>query len=41
MAAVEAHPEDLPGGTRDPVFPLGHSVEALDWRPRTSEPQKG
>lgn len=25
MAAVEAHPEDLPGGTADPLFPLGHS----------------
>ncbi|MEU8637757.1 glycoside hydrolase family 3 N-terminal domain-containing protein [Amycolatopsis sp. NPDC048633] len=24
MAAVEAHPEDLPGGTVDPLFPLGH-----------------
>ncbi|MET1074688.1 MAG: glycoside hydrolase family 3 N-terminal domain-containing protein [Umezawaea sp.] len=39
-AAVEAHPEDLPGGTEDPLFPLGHSVKALDWRPRSSEPQK-
>ncbi|MBB5133362.1 beta-glucosidase [Thermocatellispora tengchongensis] len=34
MAAVEAHPEDLPGGTPDPVFPLGHAAEARDWRPR-------
>jgi beta-glucosidase len=24
MAAVEAHPEDRPGGTADPLFPLGH-----------------
>ncbi|WP_326950563.1 glycoside hydrolase family 3 protein [Amycolatopsis sp. NBC_01307] len=24
MAAVEAHPEDLPGGTADPLFALGH-----------------
>jgi beta-glucosidase len=24
MAAVEAHPEDLPGGTADPLFLLGH-----------------
>ncbi|MEV7043486.1 glycoside hydrolase family 3 N-terminal domain-containing protein [Amycolatopsis sp. NPDC051061] len=24
MAAVEAHPEDRPGGSADPLFPLGH-----------------
>jgi beta-glucosidase len=24
MAAVEAHPEDRPGGTADPLFPIGH-----------------
>lgn len=24
MAAVEVHPEDLPGGTADPLFALGH-----------------
>ncbi|MGK3201280.1 glycoside hydrolase family 3 protein [Amycolatopsis sp. MEPSY49] len=24
MAAVEAHPEDRPGGTADPLFPLGY-----------------
>ncbi|MEV8376057.1 glycoside hydrolase family 3 N-terminal domain-containing protein [Kribbella sp. NPDC056861] len=31
MAAVEAHPEDLPGGTPDPVFPLGHNLETDHW----------
>ncbi|MEV6643763.1 glycoside hydrolase family 3 N-terminal domain-containing protein [Amycolatopsis sp. NPDC051371] len=28
MAAVEAHPEDRPGGTADPLFPLGHTARA-------------
>ncbi|GLY39974.1 beta-glucosidase [Amycolatopsis sp. NBRC 101858] len=26
MAAVEAHPEDRPGGTANPLFPLGHTA---------------
>ncbi|MFJ7213098.1 glycoside hydrolase family 3 protein [Amycolatopsis sp. NPDC098790] len=29
MAAVEAHPEDRPGGTADPLFPLGHVSESV------------
>ncbi len=37
MAAVEAHPEDLPGGTENPLFPLGHAVPAGDWLPRVTE----
>ncbi len=26
MTAVEAHPEDRPGGTADPLFPIGHTA---------------
>jgi beta-glucosidase len=40
MAAVEAHPEDLPGGTENPVFPLGHAVPTTAWRPVRSKPRK-
>ncbi|WP_240323387.1 MULTISPECIES: glycoside hydrolase family 3 protein [Amycolatopsis] len=41
MAAVEAHPEDLPGGTEDPVFPLGHGLETTNWRPRAVSRREG
>jgi len=34
MADVERHPEDLPGGFPDPLFPLGHGLPAQHWRPR-------
>ncbi|MFJ5989246.1 glycoside hydrolase family 3 protein [Lentzea sp. NPDC092896] len=36
MAAVAAHPEDLPGGTENPLFPLGHAVETGNWIPRVT-----
>ncbi|MFC4117265.1 glycoside hydrolase family 3 protein [Nonomuraea zeae] len=41
MAAVEAHPEDLPGGTADPVFPLGHAADTHAWHPRAAGPGNG
>jgi len=34
MADVEQHPEDLPGGFPDPLFPLGHGLPVQHWRPR-------
>jgi beta-glucosidase len=33
MAAVEAHPEDRPGGTEDPLFPLGHTARTPERQP--------
>ncbi|MDQ7810964.1 glycoside hydrolase family 3 N-terminal domain-containing protein [Amycolatopsis sp. A133] len=30
MAAVEAHPEDRPGGTADPLFPIGHTARVSE-----------
>ncbi|WP_370964493.1 glycoside hydrolase family 3 protein [Amycolatopsis sp. cg9] len=30
MAAVEAHPEDRPGGTADPLFPIGHTARVAE-----------
>ena len=38
MADVENHPEDLPGGFADPLFPLGHRLPATGWRPRQLQP---
>lgn len=38
MADVESHPEDLPGGFPDPLFPLGHGLTAENWRPRQVQP---
>ncbi|MDI5975078.1 glycoside hydrolase family 3 protein [Amycolatopsis magusensis] len=32
MAAVQAHPEDRPGGTADPLFPLGHTARTPERR---------
>ncbi|WP_167499098.1 glycoside hydrolase family 3 C-terminal domain-containing protein [Amycolatopsis thermoflava] len=40
MAVVEAHPEELPGGTEDPVFPLGHALGNTGWRPRAVSRQE-
>lgn len=34
MAAVRAHPEDQPGGSEDPLFPIGHAEPAVQWMPR-------
>ncbi|MEV4899633.1 glycoside hydrolase family 3 C-terminal domain-containing protein, partial [Nonomuraea sp. NPDC055795] len=28
MAAVEASPSDVPGGTRDPLYPFGHGLRS-------------
>jgi len=38
MADVENHPEDLPGGFADPLFPIGHRLPATGWRPRQLQP---
>ena len=38
MADVENHPEDLPGGFPEPLFPIGHGLSADNWRPRRLEP---
>ncbi|MEV6342907.1 glycoside hydrolase family 3 N-terminal domain-containing protein [Actinoplanes sp. NPDC051851] len=36
MAAVEAHPTDLPGGSADPLFPIGFSAPIDGWASASS-----